>query len=162
MRYLVRQKIFSFGDSFTITDENGIDRYKIQGKVFSLGNKLTIYDLACNKLIYIEQKIFKFLPQYEIYEGDTLVARVKKQLTFFKPRFEIESGFGNFQVEGDVWGYNFSVIKNGLIVARVEKKFMSFSDTYSVDVFEGERDEFILALVIVIDQVLHDNNHNNS
>lgn len=162
MRYLVKQRIFAFGDSFNITDEGGRPVYRIQGKVFSLGNKLNIFDLAGNKLIYIEQKLLRFLPQYEIYEGDTLVAKVKKQLTFLKARFEIESGFGNFTVEGDMWGYNFSVLRNGEIIAVVSKKLISFSDTYVVEVAEGEKDEFVLALAIVIDQVLHDKNHNNS
>ena len=162
MRYLVRQKIFAFNDSFNITDEHNRPIFKIEGKVFSLGNKLNIYDMSGNKRIYIEQKLFKLLPQYEIYENDRVIARVKKQLTFFKARFDIESDYGNFKVKGDAFGYNFSVLRDGKTIAIVNKKFISLSDTYSVEVAEGEQDAFVLSLVIVIDQVLHDNNHNDS
>jgi len=52
-------------------------------------------------------------------------------------------------------------MKNGVPVAVVSKKFFSFSDTYGVDIADNENHAFILALVIVIDQVLHDNENNN-
>lgn len=162
MRYIVRQRIFSFGDSFNITDEFERPIFQVQGKVFALGNKLNIYDMAGNHLIYIEQKLFKFLPEYYIYRGDAQVAKIKKQLTFFKSKFDIESVYGRFEMDGDIFSYNFNIYKDGRQVASVSKKFISFSDTYSVDIVEGESHEFILALVIVIDQVLHDNNRNNS
>ena len=162
MRYLVRQRILSFGDRFNITDEFDKPIFQVEGKVFSIGNKLNIYDMNGKHLIYIEQKVFKFLPEYNIYIGDVEVAIVKKQLTFFKSKFNIESNYGNFEIDGDIFDYNFSIYKNGRPVATVDKKFISFSDTYSVNIVEGEKDEFILALVIVIDQVLHDDNRNNS
>ncbi len=162
MRYLVRQRLFAFNDSFNITDENNRPIFRIEGKVFSLGNKLNIYDMNGNKLIYIEQKLLRLLPQYEIYEEDRLVANVKKQLSFFKAKFDIESYYGYFKVEGDVFAYNFSILRDGKVIAIVNKKFISFSDTYAVEIVDGEKDDFILSLVIVIDQVLHDDNHNNS
>ncbi len=162
MKYLVKQKIFALGDNFDITDESGMPVFKIQGKIFSFGNKLSVYDLTGHKLVYIEQKLLRFLPEYNIYKDSYLVAKVKKQLTFLKAKFDIESEYGNFEVEGDVWGYSFSILRDGKVIAFVNKQLISFSDTYSVEVCEGEKDEFILALVIVIDQVLHDKNQNNS
>lgn len=162
MRYLVRQRIFAFNDSFHITDENQRPVFQIEGKLLTIGNKLNIYDMSGNQLIYIEQKLLRFLPEYEIYEAGRLVARVKKQLTFLKAKFNIESDYGNFTVEEDLFGYNFSILRDGKQIAIVNKKLISFSDTYAVDIAEGEKDEFVLALVIVIDQVLHDNNNNNS
>ncbi|WP_304943498.1 LURP-one-related family protein [Vallitalea guaymasensis] len=50
-------------------------------------------------------------------------------------------------------------MKNGNIVATVSKEFFSFSDTYGVDVNDNEDYGFIIALVIVIDQIIHDNNN---
>lgn len=46
--------------------------------------------------------------------------------------------------------------KDGKRVAKISKGLISFSDTYSVDIY-SENEAFILALVIVIDQILHDN-----
>ena len=42
MRYLMKQKLFSFGDDFTIKDADGKEAFYVDGKVFSIGNKLSI------------------------------------------------------------------------------------------------------------------------
>ena len=36
MRFIVRQKVFSFGDNFTIKDETGNEHFIVRGKVFAL------------------------------------------------------------------------------------------------------------------------------
>lgn len=162
MRFIVKQKIFSFGDNFIINDEMGNPYFQVKGKVFSLGDKLHICDMQGNEIVYIEQKLFKFLPEYTIYYKGMPAARVKKEFTFFKPKFNIESFIGNYTIEGDFWGMDFNVLKNDRIVAHVSKRWFSFRDTYGVDISDDEDYAFILALVIVIDQVIHDNNHNNN
>jgi uncharacterized protein YxjI len=161
MRYKIRQRVFSFGDNFTIKDENERPYFIVRGKVFSLGDKLALEDLNGNQLFYIEQKLFKLLPEYSIFQNDTQVARVKKEFTFFKPKFQIESSFGQYEMEGDIFSYNFQILKNRRVVAEVSKKWFAFSDTYGADIADGENQGFLLALVIVIDQVIHDNNKNN-
>ncbi|NLX60932.1 MAG: hypothetical protein GXZ06_00190 [Tissierellia bacterium] len=156
MRYLVREKIFSFADRFKIQDEYGNDRFQVEGQLFSFGNKLRIYDSQGRELIYIEQKIWRLLPEYYIYRGDRLLARLKKELTLFKPRFTIESQYGDFTIDGDIFAHNFNILKNGRPVAWVSKKWFSFSDTYAVEILEEEDHAFILSLAIVLDQVLYD------
>ena len=162
MRYKIRQKIFSFGDNFTIQDEHGQDQYIIRGKIFTLGNKLRMEDLYGNELFYIEQKLFRFLPEYYIFSQGEQIATVKKEFTFFKPSFHIESSIGTYEMHGDIFNYDFELLKNGDMIAHVSKKFFAFSDTYGVDILDTEDQAFILSLVIVIDQVLHDHNRNNS
>jgi len=161
MRFVVRQKIFSFGDSFTIKDENGNDWFQVKGKVFSLGDKQRIYDMAGEEILYIEQKLFRFLPEYTIYYKGQPVAVVKKEFTFFKPRFNITSTSGRYTIEGNFWAMDFTILRDGVPVATVSKKWLSWSDTYGVDIDDNENYVLILAMVIVIDQVLHDNNSNN-
>lgn len=161
MRFLVKQKIFSFGDNFVIKDDQGNDRFIVRGKVFALGDKLRIYDMQGQELFYIEQKLLRLLPEYTIYKSGQAVATVKKEFTFFKPRFSIWSTYGNYTIQGNFWGMDFSILKNGRQVAQVSKRWLSFGDTYGVDIVDDEDYAFILALVIVIDQVLHDDRHNN-
>ncbi len=156
MRYQIRQKIFSFGDNFTIKDESGQDNYIVRGKVFSFGDKLKIEDMHGNELVYIEQQLFRFLPEYNIFAGGQHMAMVKKEFTFFKPKFIINSQLGAYEIEGDIFSHDFTILKNGMIVAVVSKQWFSFSDTYGVDISGNEDQAFMLALVIVIDQVLHD------
>lgn len=160
MRYQIRQKIFSFGDSFTIKDDLDQDRFLVKGKVFSLGDKLRIEDVFGNELLYIEQQLMRFLPEYYIFSGEQQMARVKKELSFFKSRFVIDSSMGEFEMNGDFFSHDFEILKNGAVVAVVSKKWFSFSDTYGVEISDEENQAFIIALVIVIDQVLHDNKNN--
>lgn len=160
MKYLVRQKVFSLGDNFTIKNEYGEDCFRVYGKIFSLGNKLHLTDLQDRELYYIEQRLFRFLPEYNIYQNGTPVAHVKKTFSLFRPNFEITSVYGKYSISGNFFAYDFTIFKNGDPVAVISKKWFSFSDTYGVSVDDREDAAFILALVIVIDQVYHDNDNN--
>lgn len=156
MKYLVRQKVFSFRDSFTIKNEFGDDCFRVYGRIFSFGKKLTLTDLQDRELYYIEQRLFRFLPEYTIYQNGIPIAHLKKNLRLFRPSFDITSDYGNFNIDGNFFAYDFSIFKNGAPVAIISKKWFSFSDTYGVSINDNEDAAFILALVIVLDQVYHD------
>ena len=57
MRYLMKQKLWSFADRFTINDAAGNAVFLVDGKTFSLGHKLSFHDMQGNELAYIAQKI---------------------------------------------------------------------------------------------------------
>jgi len=69
MRYLMKQKIFAWGDDFTIKDENGNDAFLVDGRAFSLGDKLSFQDTSGNELAFIAQKLLSWGPTYEISRG---------------------------------------------------------------------------------------------
>lgn len=162
MRLMIKQKIFSFGDDFVVRDEMENPIITVKGKVFSFGDKLRIYDMYGNEIFYIEQKLFKLMPQYEIWQNGNQVAYLKREFTLFKPRINIQSVYGNFTIEGKILQHNFTIYRDNQDVAVVSKKFVSFSDTYTLDIRENENVYFLTTLVIVIDQMLHDDSHNNS
>jgi len=158
MRYLVRQKIFSLGDSFSIKDEGNNDVFIVRSQLLSFGKKLRIFDLAGRELCYIEQKLFRFMPEYDIYIAGYHVANVKKKFAFFKNNFIVTSPNSQYHVEGDIFAHEFRIYKDGRVVANISKRFLSFSDTYMVDIDDGTDQVTTLALTIVIDMVCHDNN----
>jgi Uncharacterized conserved protein len=153
----MRQKIFSFGDQFTIKDEFNNDCYFVKGKVFSLGNKLSFQDHSGNELIYIKQKVMSFSPTYEIYKDSRLFAVLKKEIfSFFRCRFIIEGvTSGPMNVEGSFLDHEYTFSRNGGSIANVSKQFFSFSDTYGIDIEAYEDDIFILACVVIIDMICH-------
>lgn len=154
MKYQVKQKIFSLGDSFTIKNEQGDGVYLVKSKVISLGKKLTIEDLSGEELVYIEQKLFKLLPQFTVFMAGRAVATVKKEFTFFASRFNIDSDMGQYKIEGEVFSHEFAILKDNSIVGQVSKQWVSFSDTYGVDVNDDENQAFILALIIIVDEAM--------
>src|SRR6185437_9432720 len=88
MRYVMSQKFFSLADSFTIKDENEHDAYLVKGKVFSFGDKLSFQDTEGNELVYIDQRLLNWSPTYELWRGADLLAVVKRQLfSFIHHRF---------------------------------------------------------------------------
>lgn len=55
---------------------------KVKGKFLSIVHKLNLEDLNGNSRYYIEQKVFRLLPKYYIYDSNSnQVAMVKKQFT---------------------------------------------------------------------------------
>ena len=156
MRYIMKQKLFSFGDDFVIKDESGRDVFFVDGKAFSIGNKLSFQDMSGNELAFIRQKILSFKPTYEIsYSGGTAV--VKKDLfTFFRASFTIDvPGPGDLEAQGDLLAHEYSFTRGGQQVAQVSKQWFAFTDSYGVDIAEGEDDVLILASTVVIDMCCH-------
>lgn len=163
MRYIMRERILSWGDDFTIKDADGRETYKVDGKVFSFGDKLSFQDMEGNELVRIEQKLLSIGPQYEVIRGNETVAVVKKHLfTLLRARFTVDVlGPDDLEARGNFLDHEYAFERAGREVARVSKKWFSFSDTYGVDIDQGEDDVVILASAVVIDLVSHPDDKND-
>ncbi|HJQ40275.1 MAG TPA: LURP-one-related family protein [Thermoanaerobaculia bacterium] len=162
MRYVMKQKLLSWGDDFYIRDAEGREVFFVDGKVFSLGNQLSFQDLQRNELAFIRQKLFAWGATYEIHRGGALAAVVKKELfSFFHHRFTVDvPGPDDLEAKGDFFDHEYTFTRAGRAVAAVSKQWFSWGDTYGVDIAEGEDEVLILASTVVIDMVCHDDrNH---
>ena len=157
MRYIMRQKLFSLGDSFQIKNENGDDAFAVQGKAFSFAKQLSFQDLSGNALLSIEQQLLSWKSTYEITKNDQPVAVVKKELfNVFSYRFSIDlSGSAPLQATGNFLDHEYAISRDDQTLATISKQWFSLTDTYGVDVGEGEDDVLILAITVVIDMVCH-------
>ena len=157
MRYVLRQKILSFGDDFTIRDEAGNDVYFVDGKAFSIGDKLSFKDMAGRELAFIKQKIFNWSPTYEIWCNGQLAAVVKRELfSFFHHRFTVDvPGPDDLEAQGSLTDHEYEFRRGDHVVAAVSKRWFSWSDTYGVEIADGEDDVLVLASAVVIDLACH-------
>lgn len=157
MRYVMKQKLFSWGDDFYIRDAEGHDVFFVDGKALSLGDQLSFRDLKGNELAFIRQKLLSWGPTYEIHRNGELAAVVKKELfTFFRARFTVDvPGPDDLEASGDFLDHEYTLTRGGRTVATVSKKWFAWSDTYGVDVAPGEDDLLVLASTVVIDMVCH-------
>jgi uncharacterized protein YxjI len=157
MRYVMKQKLFCWGDDFAIKDEHGNDVFFVDGKAFSLGKKLSFQDMQGNELAFIRQKLLSWGPTYEVYRGARLAAVVKKHLfTFFKCRFTVDvPGPDDPEAVGDFLNHEYQFQRGGRTIATVSKRWFSWSDTYGVDITPGEDDVLLVAATVVIDMVCH-------
>jgi uncharacterized protein YxjI len=157
MRYVMKQKLFCWGDDFTIKNEAGQDAFFVDGRAFSIGNKLSFQDLQGNELAFIRQKLLAWGPTYEVTRGGQLLAVVKKQLfTLFRCKFTVDvPGPDDLEAQGNFLDMEYSFTRAGRQVAEVSKRWFSWTDTYGVDIAEGEDQVLILAATVVIDMVCH-------
>jgi uncharacterized protein YxjI len=157
MRYVLKQKFWSWGDDFTIKDAEGHDVFFVDGKAFSWGDKLSFQDMQKNELAFIRQKLLAWGPTYEIEVPGRMVAVVKKKLfTFLRCKFTVDvPGPDDLEAQGDFLDHEYTFERQGRAVAGVSKRWFSWTDTYGVDIADGEDDLLILATAVVIDMVCH-------
>ena len=157
MRYVMKQKLFCWGDDFHIRNDAGQNVFFVDGRAFSIGEKLSFQDMARNELAFIRQKLLAWGPTYEVYRGGQLAAVVKKELfTLFRCRFMIDvPGPDDLEALGNFMDMEYAFERRGQTVAQVSKRWFAWSDTYGVDIASGEDDVLILASTVVIDMVCH-------
>ncbi len=152
MKLYIKQRVFSWKDRFKVFDAQGNERYNVEGELISFGKKLHIYDIRGNEVAFIAQKVFSFLPKYFVYIGGSQVAEIVKQFTFFRQKYTIE-GLG-WEIDGDFFAHNYCINKNGRRIVTINKQWMTWGDSYELDI-ENESDEIVaLAVVLAIDCVL--------
>lgn len=149
MNLYMKQRIFSWGDKFSIYDAAGNECYYVEGEVFTFGKKLHLYDLNRRELVFIQQRLLSFLPKYEILRNSTQIAEVVKEFTFFRQEYSV-NGLG-WKVHGDIFSHDCEITANGQRIARVSKEWFTLGDAYQIDIAGTVDEVTALAVVLVID-----------
>jgi uncharacterized protein YxjI len=157
MRYLMRQKLFAWGEDFVIKDEKGTDAFFVDGRDFSIGDKLSFQDLAGNELAFIDQELFTFGPTYSIYRNGERYARVKKAMLPLRgPNFTIDiPNVSSLVAAGNFPEHSYTIRRDEATIATVSRQWFTQSDTYGVDIGDGEDVILILAATVAIDLCGH-------
>lgn len=155
MKLYIKEKVFSWGDKFSVKDEYGNDKYFVQGEVFSLGKKLHIYDTVGREVAFIKQEIWSFLPRFYVFCDERQVAEIKKEFTFLFPKYSIQ-GLG-WEIEGKLMAHDYEIIKNGYSIASISKEWMTWGDSYELNINNPNDEIVALAVVLAIDCVMEAN-----
>lgn len=149
MKMLFKQRLFSWFDSYDIYDEYGEVLFTVQGKL-SLGHCLHVLDRAGNHIATLQERVLTFLPKFELYLGEVYVGCIRKEFTFFRPKFTLDCN--GWQVNGEVfeWDYQISDETGGRI-ATITKELFHLTDTYVIDVEQQENALLALLVVLAID-----------
>ena len=158
MKLYIKEKVFSWGDKFTVKDEYGYDKYFVEGEVFSWGKKLHVYDTQHREVAFISQELFTFLPRYTVYAGGRQIAQVKKEFTFLFPKYTIE-GLG-WECDGSFWEHNYQITQGGYPIVTIQKEWMTWGDSYELDIHNPADEILALAVVLTIDCVAEQRNNN--
>lgn len=149
MKLLFKQRMFSWFDSYDIFDEAGNTVYTVKGEL-SWGHLLRVYDANKNDVGTVKQKVFSWLPKFEIYLDGEYKGSINKEFSFFKPRFNID--FNGWHIEGDWLEWDYTIL-NGTCqrIASVAKQPWNWTDTYVIDVDDPSDALCALMLVLAID-----------
>jgi uncharacterized protein YxjI len=157
MRYILKQKLLAFGDDFFIKDESGRDVYFVDGKAFSFGDQLSFQDLERHELAFIKQRVMSWGKTYEIVRNGQIAAVVKQHVfALFHHRFTVDvPGPNDLEAEGNFTDHEYVFRRGDRIVATVTKQWLSWTDTYGIDIDATEDQILILASAVVVDQSCH-------
>ena len=151
MKLYMKQKVFSWNDRFTVKDASGNDKYFVEGELFSWGKKLHVYDLQGREVAFIKQEVWSFMPRFYVYIGERQVAEIRKEFTLFFPKYSID-GLG-WEIDGSFWEHEYEIRKLGRPIVTISKEWMTWGDSYELDI-ENSADEIVaLAVVLTIDCV---------
>ena len=146
MKLLFKQRFFSWFDSYDIYDEAGNTVYVVKGQL-SWGHCLKIFDAAGNELGTVQERIFTFLPKFELYLGTQYIGCISREFSFLKPRYQIDCN--GWQVEGNWLEWDYSITgPAGTPVATITKEIWNWTDTYTIDV--GDARDALCALMVVL------------
>ena len=65
MKLLIKQRVFSWTDTYDVYDESGNVKYFVKAEFFSFGHMLHVYDAMEREAGVIRQKLLSLLPVFE-------------------------------------------------------------------------------------------------
>jgi uncharacterized protein YxjI len=149
MKLLFKQRFFSWFDSYDIYDEAGATLFTVDGQL-SWGHTLHINDANGVHIATLKQRLFTFLPKFDLFIGEELVGTITKDFTFFVPAFDVD--FNNWRVQGQFMEWDYDILdKFGDRVASISKELFNWTDTYVIDVPDPDNALCALMVVLAID-----------
>lgn len=150
----MKQKIVSLSGKYTVMDAEQQPAYYVEGSFLKIPKTFTILDPSKNEVALITKKVFSFLPKFFVEVNGREVLTIKKEFSFFKARYTIDAAA--IEVRGNWWDMTFEVLQQGTVVGSVQKKWLSWGDSYEVQVADEEMEAIIIAIVVAIDCVKAD------
>jgi uncharacterized protein YxjI len=150
MRYVMKQKFWSLGGRYAITNEDGQDVLVIEGRL-GFGDSLGICDPLGVEVARIERGFMS--SGYKVFRNGDLTAIVRRKLALFRTelRVELTERLEELVVEGDFSGHEYVLRRDGEPVAVVSKAWFTWADSYGIDVIDFDDTVLILACAVVID-----------
>ncbi len=151
MRLFIQQQVFTLGEEFTVRDEHNNVMFYVSGSVFEIPKNFIISDHKHQQVAVIENRVFSFLPKYDIKLINEVVT-VQRDISFFYTQISIINR--NWTLEGDLFAHEYRVVQGNHPIMRLSKEWFTWGDSYVLDI-EYEKDAVLcLAIVIIVDHLL--------
>ncbi|MBQ8996140.1 MAG: LURP-one-related family protein [Oscillospiraceae bacterium] len=151
MKLYAREKVLTLRDRFRFFNEKDEDVFLVEGKFWSFTKQLTMTDPLGNEVALIKEKFLTFLPRFTVLQNGAEVASIQKRFTFLRPKYTLE--YKGWDIEGDVWSHNYSIVDGVRTVATVHKRWFTIGDVYELDIADPADAVLVAAVVLCIDCV---------
>jgi uncharacterized protein YxjI len=157
VRYRIRQKLFSIGEDYWVTDDRGARVYKVDGKLIRLRKSLVLEDADGHGVLTVHEPMLSWRDTMDIDSPQGMrIATVKKAtLAPLRARWTVDTAGGELYVTGDVAGHEYRIERGGQTLAAVSAKWFEPSDDYGVEVYPGAETTVMLAIAAVLDATAH-------
>ena len=150
MQLLIKQRVFSWSDTYDVYDPYEEARYFVKAEAFSFGHQIHVYDKRTNREVgSIHQKLLTFLPQFEIVIDGKLQGTIRKEFTLLRNRYSID--YRGWDVDGDFLGWDYQVMAGDVPIMTISKELFNWSDTYVLEYSNPANEMPGLLLVLAID-----------
>ncbi len=149
MKLYIKQKVFSWKDSFVVRDEDDRERYTVSGELLAIKRKLHIKDESGKEVSTVSQKPFSFMPRYMVALADGTKLTVLQRLSLLKARYDVEPL--DWRVEGKVNQHEFSIFCGNNTIAAVKKAWFTWGDSYEITIEDPVNELAVLSVVLTID-----------
>jgi uncharacterized protein YxjI len=148
MRYLVQERILSFGGNFSVTNEQGNQIYFISGQTLQLRQTFELQDKSGAILASIRKERLTSRDTMDIERDGAVIATV--QPAVFSPvhhRSVINlAGGGELEAIGNFVKREFEIRSGDAVLAKISRSLFQLKDRYAVDVSPGQDDALMLAI----------------
>ena len=156
MNLLIKQRVFSWTDTYDVYDEQGNPRYFVKAEFFTLGHQIHVYDVNNREVGVIHQRILTILPKFDIEIGGRTRGTIRREFTFLRPRYNID--YRGWSCGGDLMGWDYRICAGDKVVARIEKEIFHWGDTYVIHIEDPGDEIDVMMLCIAIDAANCGNN----
>ena len=158
-RYTIRQNLISIGDDFWIENQDGQRVFKVDGKVLRIRKTLLFEDAHGRKLAQIQERLLAIRDTMAVQDanGEQIAVIRKALISPLRDRWSVQVKNGaDLSVQGNILDHEYTIRQGRKKIAEVSKRWISLTDTYTVEIASGQNDILILAVAIAIDMMAHD------
>ncbi|MHA1747542.1 MAG: LURP-one-related/scramblase family protein [Promethearchaeota archaeon] len=162
--FLVKEKLFTIRDKNFIIDPATEEKigYFI-AKIFSIRTTYLLKRMDDVTELIVQKKLIAMRPTFKFYrptpddkvEDENYLGQLKKALVSIGGKYWFEDANENrlFDLKGNIFGFKFKILKNGVEVGEINRKLFKIRDTYGIRLANDLSDQealLMLGTVIIL------------
>ncbi|NLC96035.1 MAG: hypothetical protein GX675_00480 [Erysipelotrichaceae bacterium] len=156
-----KQKIMKITDHYEVYNEDQEIEYYVDEDFKFISFRANVTDADGEYVFSIEKDIYTPFIKFNINFRDGSNIILKNKFSILKNKMSIEGDDLSLRLEEDYFNYDVAVYNENETIAVIKRKYLSFSDTYELTIFDDYYTDIILAIAIGVD-CIRDNNERKS